>query len=339
MKQRYSLRRACGRTLLTVLLGASLPAAAQSALAFNGTSSYAQTTLTSLTGTTVSMECWVKVTAFKTGTAITSGVIGMESGYDAAMLRFGDSGISANQLQFVLGIAGDHQKLTSTTVFNPNTWYHVAGTFDGTTMRLYINGVLNASLPMPGTVTGTGPFTIGRDYDNTRILNGSVDEVRVWTRTLTAAEIATNACAVSPTATGLAGYWKLDNGSGTTATDASSGNHPATLVGSPTWTTAFPVACGGPLAVRAGSTAGGLQVQVLDNPTQGTAANLEISGAQGLATKVQLLNLLGAVVLEQELTPTTAAARSSLPLPMAAGLYVVRVSTRAGTATTKLLKQ
>lgn len=339
MKQFYSFGRACSGVLLAALLGSSSLASAQSALVFNGTSSYAQTTLTSVTGTGVSMECWVKVAAFKTGTAITSGVIGMESGYDAAMLRFGDAGIGANQLQFVLGIAGDHQKLTSPTLFAANTWYHIAGTFDGTTMRLYVNGVLNTSQAMPGSVLGTGPFTIGRDYDNTRILNGSVDEVRVWSRTLTAAEIAANACAVSPTATGLIGYWKLDNGSGTTATDASSGNHPATLIGAPTWSTSIPTACAGALAVRPNSPASGLRVQVLGNPAQGATAEVEISGAQGQPTTVQLLNLLGAVVQEQVLTPGTAATRSRLPLPVAAGLYVVRVRTPEGTATAKLLKE
>jgi hypothetical protein len=338
MKQLYSLYRAGRWALLPALLSGSLTAAAQSALTFNGSSSYAQTTLTSITGAAVSMECWVKATAFKTGSPGISGVIGMESGYDAAMLRFGDAGITADKLQFVLGIAGDQQKLTSTTSFSPNTWYHVAGTYDGTTMRLYVNGVLNASMAFPGTVTGTGAFTIGRNYDNTRILSGSVDEVRVWTRTLTATEIQANACSVSPTAPGLAGYWKLDNGTGTTATDASSGNHPATLMGGPTWTTSIPAACAGGLAVKDGLAASGLRVQVLGNPAQGATADVEISGTQGQATRVQVVNLLGAVVLEQELTPATTAGRYQLPLP-AAGLYVVRVSTPTGTATAKLLKQ
>ena len=339
MKQLYSSYRAGCTALFLALIGGSLTANAQSALTFNGSSSYAQTTLASVTGAAVSMECWVKANAFKTGSPGISGVIGMENGYDAAMLRFGDAGITSDKLQFVLGIAGDQQKLTSTTSFSPNTWYHVAGTYDGTTMRLYVNGLLNASMAFPGTVTGTGLFTMGRNYDNTRILNGSVDEVRVWTRTLTAAEILANKCSVSPTAPGLAGYWKLDNGSGTTATDASSGNHPATLIGTPAWTTAIPAACAGPLATRPDNPAAGLQVQVLGNPAQGSTATIEISGAQGQATTVRVLNLLGAVVREQTLTPATAAVRSPLSLPAAAGLYVVRVSTPNGTATAKLVKE
>jgi hypothetical protein len=81
------------------------------------------------------------------------------------------------------------------------------------------------------------------------------------------------------------------------------------------------------------------QEVVIGNPVQGTATTLEITGVQGLATKVQLLNLLGTVVQEQELTPGTAAVRSSLPLPATASLYVVRVRTSEGTATAKLLKE
>jgi hypothetical protein len=336
MKHLYSLRGA----LLALLLGSGLAANAQTATALtcNGTSAYAQTTLTSVTGTAVSLECWVKVAAFKTAAGGISGVIGMESGYDAALLRFGDAGITSDKLQLVLGIAGDHQKLTSTTSLSPNTWYHVAGTFDGTTMRLYINGVLNNSMAMPGSVLGSGAFSIGRDYDNTRILNGVVDEVRVWTRTLTAAEIAANACAVSPTAAGLAGYWKLDDGTGTIAADASGKNHPGTLIGTTNanWTTAIPTTCAAPLAARPASLTEGLRVQVLGNPAPGATAELEISGAQGQPTSVQLLSLLGAVVQQQELAP--AATRTTLPLPAAAGLYIVRVSTPTGSATTKLLR-
>jgi hypothetical protein len=94
-----------------------------------------------------------------------------------------------------------------------------------------------------------------------------------------------------------------------------------------------------PSTVASSTTSSMDQAVVIGNPVRGTATTLEICGTQELATKVQLLNLLGTMVQEQELTPGTAAVRSSLPLPAAAGLYVVRVRTSEGTATAKLLKE
>src|SRR5262249_36495263 len=42
---------------------------------------------------------------------------------------------------------------TSTTVLQANTWYHVAGTFDGSALRIYVNGVLEKSAaPLTNTI-------------------------------------------------------------------------------------------------------------------------------------------------------------------------------------------
>ncbi|MCC3159611.1 T9SS type A sorting domain-containing protein [Hymenobacter sp. 15J16-1T3B] len=338
-------RRAVTGALLAGLLGLSLGAAAQTpaALTLNGSSTYVQANSITLNGP-LTIEAWVKVTAFKTTSPFISSVAGVEDGNNAAMLRFGDAGIAANKLQFVLTIGTAQQKVTSVATFNTNTWYHIAGTYDGTNMRIYVNGVLDNTLNAPSSATlpvaGTGVFYLGRNYENLRVLNGALDEVRVWTRALSAAELLASPCSVSATATGLEANWKLNEGSGATAADATSHAHTGTLVGTTTtmWSTTVPASCA-TTAARPAADASGLQVQVLGNPASGSQAELEIRGAQAQPTVVEVLNTLGAVVSRQQLKPTAEAQRSSLNLPTAAGLYVVRVSTPAGSASAKLLKQ
>ena len=62
--------------------------------------------------------------------------------------------------------------------------------------------------------------------------DGLIDEVRVWQTVRSAAEIAGyRDTQLAGTETGLAGYWKLDDGSGTAAVDSSAGGHNGTLKG------------------------------------------------------------------------------------------------------------
>ena len=77
--------------------------------------------------------------------------------------------------------------LTSPTV---GTWYHLVGTWDGTLIKIYVNGVLEKT----GTRTGTMPSSailvkIGSSSSNARWFNGIIDEVNLWDRALTQAEV------------------------------------------------------------------------------------------------------------------------------------------------------
>lgn len=78
---------------------------------------------------------------------------------------------------------------TSTAVSVANTWQHVAGTYDGSTIRLYINGVADGSASLTGYMNDTtGNITIGACSANNNF-NGTLDEVKFFNRTLTPDEI------------------------------------------------------------------------------------------------------------------------------------------------------
>jgi Concanavalin A-like lectin/glucanases superfamily/Domain of unknown function (DUF1929)/Bacterial Ig domain len=71
-----------------------------------------------------------------------------------------------------------------------NTWTHLAVTYDGATLRLYVNGVQVSSLARTGNlVTSTNPLQIGGDSLFGQFFQGMIDDVRVYNVALTAAQI------------------------------------------------------------------------------------------------------------------------------------------------------
>lgn len=108
-----------------------------------------------------------------------------------------------------------------------NTWYHVAGTFDGRFMRMYVNGNLVGSydLGSSGTVFysyPSNPVFIGADpTDNATpqglYFAGQIDEVRLWNIARTQAQIqSVMNTEIDPTdatqTTGLVSYYRFNQG-------------------------------------------------------------------------------------------------------------------------------
>ena len=76
------------------------------------------------------------------------------------------------------------------TALPVNTWTHLAGVYDGTTLMLYVNGVQAASLGVSGSLAAsTGALSIGGNSIWGEHFAGRIDEVRVYNRALTQAEI------------------------------------------------------------------------------------------------------------------------------------------------------
>ncbi len=83
-------------------------------------------------------------------------------------------------------------RLDSRTTYptDGNTWMHVAATADGTTLKMYVNGVLDTSLTsaaLPATCTDS--IGIGANSNGTNFYAGALDEVRMYNRALTLSEI------------------------------------------------------------------------------------------------------------------------------------------------------
>jgi hypothetical protein len=82
-----------------------------------------------------------------------------------------------------------HRYLSGPAALPLNTWTHVAATYDGATLRLYINGAQVSSQPHSGAiVTSTGALRIGGDSAG-EYFQGLLDEIRIYNRALSPSEI------------------------------------------------------------------------------------------------------------------------------------------------------
>ena len=85
---------------------------------------------------------------------------------------------------------GTLSQVVGTANLDNNTWSHLATTYDGATLRLYVNGVQVASKAQTGSLaTSASPLTIGGDAIDGQFFKGRIDEVRVYRAALSQAEI------------------------------------------------------------------------------------------------------------------------------------------------------
>jgi hypothetical protein len=72
-------------------------------------------------------------------------------------------------------------------------WTHLAATYDGIRLRLYINGAQVANRPVSGALeTNTSPLSLGGNSPAGVYFQGRIDEARIYNRALTASEIQTD---------------------------------------------------------------------------------------------------------------------------------------------------
>ncbi|MFE7392206.1 LamG domain-containing protein [Streptomyces sp. NPDC057582] len=119
---------------------------------------------------------------------------GQESGW---ALRGGAGG----QISFVLGLNGRFVDVKTTATVPTSGWHHVAGVYDGEKVQIFIDGTVRATQPATGKITPTTgtPVIVGNcPSDPTRRFSGGIDEVRVYTRALSATEINAQFEATTP---------------------------------------------------------------------------------------------------------------------------------------------
>jgi len=95
------------------------------------------------------------------------------------------------------GTANPWTHVTGTSMLALNGWAHLAASYDGASLRLYVNGTLVRTLSLPGRLAvGTGPLRIGGNAPSIpfggQFFKGLIDEVRIYNRALSQAQIQTD---------------------------------------------------------------------------------------------------------------------------------------------------
>ena len=157
------------------------------AISLNGTSQYAtvpDSTDLDITGA-ITMAAWVKPTAVGTQDLIAKEISSVANGYQLSLSSAGKVFVRLNN-----AVAS---RVNSTTSYptDGNSWIHVAATWDGNTVKLYYNGAQEgSSLAYAGPIVANGTaLGIGAQSDNIRWFAGAMDDVRLYNRALSLAEI------------------------------------------------------------------------------------------------------------------------------------------------------
>ena len=203
----------------------------------------------------ITVATWVRATSFGVG-------------FNEERLVFKGTGVSTENI-YTLGIAdskamfslhlagfggsdclGNSPCIVSNTTLVTGRWHHVAGTYDGATIRIYVDGQLGGSQSVVSTGTAdANPVLFGSRPDGQDSLTGFLDDVRVYNRALSGDEIkrlykigatlkVNTSISNDSLKKGLVGWWSFDGNdmAGVTAFDRSGQGNNGTLTNGPTRT-------------------------------------------------------------------------------------------------------
>ena len=228
----------------------------------------------------ITAEAWI----YRTATSNLQTIVGNYQNGLQFLLR-----LDNNKASFWSGNNSIYTNAVGTSSIAINTWYHVAGTWDGSTIKIYVNGVLEGSTSFSGNFgNSTNEVRIGGGLDNnTENFEGLISSVRIWNITRSQTEIANNVnnCLIGNEQGLLAMYNMIDGSGSSTLTDETGNGYTGTLANmniTTAWVNNTPVDCPCQLIMNQDAT-----VIVNNSPTSSIASQTNVScngGADGSAT-------------------------------------------------------
>lgn len=207
-------------------------------LVFDGVNDYISLNNMDIAGSAITLEALVNSSDLANcpyrDCRIISKAVGLTTSEHYWMLSTNNSGANT-VLRFRLKTNGTSTTLVASTgSLSDDTWYHVAATYDGSTMKLYLNGTEVGSSAKTGTITtnsavgayiGANPPSIDNPW------HGAIDEVRIWNVARTQAQLQANSNnELTGNEAGLQAYYQFNEGTGQIITDIAGNNN--TILGS-----------------------------------------------------------------------------------------------------------
>lgn len=162
----------------------------EKSLAFDGTNDYLDCALALASGTTITVSCWLKPAGT---TNDYMGLVGAKQtstfSYEKWLLRRSN----ANKYQFFVDSVGVE---VASTEIEDGIWHNLCATYDGSTIKLYLDGILKDSASESGHNISTDVGVIIGQYmlnNNTPTFpyNGNISEVAIYNSALTANQVKT----------------------------------------------------------------------------------------------------------------------------------------------------
>ncbi len=218
------------------------------ALSFTGSNyvEFSNSSSLSVSGNQITVSVWVKPTAGDYRTILSKGYSSSDGGYAIRMSRDSEPTKAFFQVynsSGTIGSAGTYSNIKN------GVWSHLIGTYDGSQVCFYVNGVLDGACgALTGNIkTNSLPVRLGKlstSGGTTEFYVGLIDDARVYNRAISATEIKQlyqsgnakmNTSSTNKNTSGLVGYWTFDGAdtTTTTATDKSGSGNNGTLTNGP----------------------------------------------------------------------------------------------------------
>lgn len=206
-----------------------------SALEFSGSHTRMPVGLPAAITSAITLEAWFRVSNVSNNNVILEKAAASHSDpFYIYNLVAGNGG----QVRFDLTFAGTRYPLVSaSSLISANVWHHVAGTYDGADMRLYLDGTQVASQAQTGSIDSNSQNVYIGSHGNidAERTAGQIDEVRIWNVARSQAQIAANMALNIAAQSNLVAAWSLNENAGTTTADVTGALSPASLTAGVSW--------------------------------------------------------------------------------------------------------
>jgi len=178
----------------------------------------------------MTLEVWFKAASFYEQSGTVNSLVrkNVEAGAENFFLRF-----RIRMGKPMAEMSAGRQTIQAPHDFEPGRWYHLAGSYDGTVMTLFVNGVAIGSRHLAGRIDiDDSDLMIGKgdpDYSSGEFFHGDIDDIRIWNVARSADQIhASMNTRLTGKEAGLVACWTFEDG---TARDSSTNGNNAFLDG------------------------------------------------------------------------------------------------------------
>ena len=145
------------------------------------------------------VEAWCRVHKSLTGkvTSVVTNQYNLQSGANAKLNFSIGTNRAAGSYNMSFGFFDGNWRNVSGSASSLDVWYHLVGTYDGSSLKFYVNNALDSQIGYVGTPRSGGEIRIARRWDAennlaSNFFDGDISIVRVYNRALNTTEISQN---------------------------------------------------------------------------------------------------------------------------------------------------